>query len=320
MGRVVEERHGVGVPARVFTFFLRFWLRPLMRYVLFTPFGMRLWKALDPLCAVLVTPPGTRRAAVRFDGFGAEWIAGPGVEAMKGSGRVVLYLHGGGFVVGGLRTHRRMVARLSAASGAPALSVAYRQLPGTTLLGSIADCVTAYEFLLEEGYRADEIVIAGDSAGGFLTFAAALQAVLDGLPAPGGLVAMSPLTDLDHTDKLAHANLLLDPYIPGALLSELTPVLLGGIVLEPLHSPVNGALAALPPTLIHVGSTEILRVDAELMAGRLSDAGVPVTLVVWDRQPHVFQIFADFCREGLRSLEEMGAFIRDLPATGEKAA
>ena len=223
-------------------------------------------------------------------------------------------------MVGSLRTHRRMVARLSAVSGAPALSVAYRQLPGTTLLGSVADCVAAYAFLLDEGYRADEIVIAGDSAGGFLTFATALRAVLDGLPAPGGLVAMSPLTDLDHTGKLAHPNLHLDPYIPGALLPELTPMLLGGRALEPLHSPVNGALAAMPPTLIHVGSTEVLRVDAELMARRLSDAGVPVTLVVWDRQPHVFQIFADFCREGLHSIEEMGAFIRDLPATDEKAA
>ncbi|OLT34354.1 hypothetical protein BJF79_07205 [Actinomadura sp. CNU-125] len=320
MGQVVEERLGVGVPTRVFTFFLRFWLRPLMRYVLFTPFGMRLWKALDPLCAVMVTPPGTRRAAVRFDGFGAEWVLGPGVSAAHGQGRVILYLHGGGFVVGGLRTHRRMVARLSAASGAPALSVAYRQLPGTTLLESIADCAAAYEFLLDEGYRAEEIVIAGDSAGGFLTFATALQAVLDGLPAPGGLVAMSPVTNLDHTDKLAHANLLLDPYIPGALLPELTPMLLGGLVLEPLHSPVNGALAAMPPTLIHVGSTEVLLVDAELMARRLSDAGVPVNLVVWDRQPHVFQIFADFCREGLRSIEEMGAFVRDLPTADEKVA
>ncbi|WP_344821781.1 alpha/beta hydrolase [Actinocorallia longicatena] len=218
-------------------------------------------------------------------------------------------------MVGGLNTHRRMIARLSAAAGAPALSVAYRMLPAATLPEMVDDCLAAYRHLLDLGHPADRIVVAGDSAGGFLSFATPLQAIRDGLPAPGGIVAISPLTDLDHTAKLAHANLLLDPFIPGSRLPLLNDLLLADLAPDPLHSPVNGALSQLPPTLIHCGSTEILRVDSELMADRLAQAGVPVTLVIWDRQPHVFQIFADACREGLRSLTELGAFVRALPAT-----
>ncbi|WP_198653777.1 alpha/beta hydrolase [Actinocorallia populi] len=320
MDETIQTRHGAGASTRVFTFLLRFWLRPFMRYVLFTRLGMWMGSTFDPLCGVMAAPRGTRTVPMRFEGFAAEWVRGPGVTPSQDRGRVILYFHGGGFVAGGLRSHRRMIARLSAAAGVPALSVAYRQLPHTTLPGTVADCVTAYRYLLDEGFSPGEIVFAGDSAGGFLTFATALQAIREGLPAPGGLVAMSPFTDLDHSAKLDHANARLDPYIPGSCFPGLAKMLLGGLPLEPLHSPVNGALAAFPPTLIHCGSIEILLPDAQLMTERLAAAGVPVTLVIWDRQPHVFQIFADFCREGLRSLDEMGAFIRDLPTSAEHAA
>ncbi|GAB2831303.1 alpha/beta hydrolase [Actinocorallia aurea] len=321
MDVVKESRSGIGLPARVFLFLLRFWLRPLMWRTPFTPKVLALASRMDTLTAVMLAPRGTVKVPVPFDGFPAEWVYGPGVaRRADGRGKVILYFHGGGFMVGGLRSHRRMIARLSAAAGVPALSVAYRQLPSTTLPGTIEDCVAAYRYLLAEGFAAEDVIVAGDSAGGFLTFAAPLQAIREGLPSPGALVAISPLTDLDHAAKLDHPNLGIDPFIPGPRLPEMTSLLLGGAAPAPLDSPVNGALAALPPTLIHCGSTEILRIDAELMADRLAAAGVPVTLVVWERQPHVFQIFADFCREGLVSLAEMGAFIRALPAAADRAA
>ncbi|MCD0451566.1 alpha/beta hydrolase [Actinocorallia sp. API 0066] len=319
MAVTVEERRGIGLAARMFVFLLRFWLRPLLRFGPLTPRGLRFAPMIDAVSRVLVAPRRTVTVPVPFDGFRAEWVYGPGVARERGE-RVILYFHGGGFVLGGLRTHRRLVARLSAAAGVPALSVAYRMAPSVTLPATVADCVAAYWYLLDQGYTADQVVMAGDSAGGYLTFATPLQAVREGLPAPGGLVALSPLTDLDHTGKLAHANARLDSYIPSARLPLLNALLFAGGAPEPPHSPVNGELAALPPTLIHCGSTEVLRLDAELMAERLDAAGVPVTLVVWDRQPHVFQIFADFCREGLLSLTEMGAFVRSLPSSADRAA
>lgn len=314
---VIETRKGISLRARLFVLFLRITLRPLMALMPFTPRVLRYLYLVDVAAFFFVSPRGTRRRRVAFPRFRAEWVYGPGV---RDSDRVILYFHGGGFMVAGLNTHRRMIARLSAAAGAPALSVAYRQLPEVNLTGTVADCVTAYRYLLEQGYRPEQIIVAGDSAGGFLSLAAPLQAIREGLPAPGGIVAISPLTDLDEAAKLLHENLLLDAFIPGKRLGILRELLLGDLPPDPLYSPVNGALAGLPPVLIHVGSTEILRVDAELMAERLGAAGVPTTLTLWDRQPHVFQIFADLCPEGLASIAEIGAFVRAMPATRAETA
>ncbi|GAA0963199.1 alpha/beta hydrolase [Actinocorallia libanotica] len=310
MTPVIEMREGISRRARLFVLFLRMTLRPLMHRMPFTPRVLRYLYLVDVLAFFFISPRGTRKQKVDFDGFKAELVCGPGVGRSE---RIILYFHGGGFVVAGLNTHRRMVSRISAAAGAPALSVAYRQLPEANLAGSVADCVTAYRHLLDRGYRPEQIIVAGDSAGGFLSLAAPLKAIQEGLPAPGGIVAISPLTDLDDAAKLAHENLRRDAFIPGDRLGLLRELVLRDMVPDPLHSPVNGALADLPPVLIHVGTTEVLRADAELMAERLSAAGVPATLTLWDRQPHVFQIFADLCPEGLESIAEIGAFIRALP-------
>ncbi|MEO3782880.1 alpha/beta hydrolase [Actinocorallia sp. B10E7] len=316
MEPVVEMRKGVRLRTRLYVLFLRLTLRPLMHRMPFTPRILRYMYLVDVLAFFFISPRGTRRQKVAFDGFGAELVCGPGV---KGSDRIILYFHGGGFMVAGLNTHRRLVSRISAAAGAPALSVAYRQLPEVNLAGTVADCVTAYRHLLDRGYRPEQIIVAGDSAGGFLSLAAPLKAIREGLPAPGGIVAISPLTDLDDAAKLAHENLTRDPFIPGRRLGVLRELVLRDMVPDPLHSPVNGALADLPPVLIHVGSTEILRADAELMVERLAAAKVPATLTLWEEQPHVFQIFADLCPEGLDSIAEIGAFIRSLPRKREDA-
>jgi len=321
---VIEMRKGTRLRTRLYTIILRLTLRPLMHRLPMTPRLLRYLYLVDVLAFFFLSPRGTRKQKVPFDGFKAELVCGPGVR-VPDSERIILYFHGGGFMLAGLNTHRRMVARISAAAGAPALSVAYRQLPEVNLAGTVADCVTAYRYLLEErGYRPEQIIIAGDSAGGFLSLATPLQAIREGLPAPGGIVAISPLTDLDDAAKLAHENLDRDPFIPGRRLGVLRDLILRDMVPDPLHSPVNGDLAGLPPVLIHVGSTEILRADAELMVERLAAAGVPAALTIWENQPHVFQIFADLCPEGFESIAEMGEFIRSLPCkreeTGTEAA
>ena len=321
MEPVIEMRKGISLRSRLFVLLLRLILRPAMRYMPFPPGVVRLMFLIETLAFIMPTPRGTRTRKVPFDGFKAEWVHGRGVTD-PGSGRaerVILYFHGGGFMVCGLNTHRRMISWISAAAGVPALSVAYRQLPQANLAGSVADCVTAYRYLLDRGYRPEQIIVMGDSAGGFLSLAAPLQALREGLPAPGGIVAISPLTDLDDAAKLAHENLRLEAFLPGTRLGVLNAMILKGMVPDPLHSPVNGDLADLPPVLIHVGSTEILRVDAELMVQRLSAAGVPATLTLWDRQPHVFQVFSDFCPQGHDSIAEIGAFVRSLPAVREES-
>lgn len=309
MDLTIESRPGTTVRARLTDRGLRMTVRPFLALWPLSPRGLRPAFAIDLAAPVaLPAPRWAEVERVRFRDFRAEWVRGP--EAAVD--RVVLYFHGGGFFSCGLRTHRRMIARIASACGAPVLSVAYRQLPAAPLAVSVADCVHAYRFLLEKGYDAERIVVAGDSAGGFLAFAATLQAMKEGLPAPAGIVALAPLTDLDHTAKVAHENARLDAYLPARRVERLAGLLTEGAVpIDPMVSPVNADLAGLPPVLIQVGSTEMLRPDAELMAERLDAAGVPCRLQIWEGQVHVFQVFADLVPEGLAALHEVGAFIRE---------
>jgi len=309
MSPVIEARPGTTVRARLAARGLKTAVRPMLTYWPLSHRGLRPAFAIDlaaPLA--LPAPRWAKVERVPFRDFRAEWVRAP--ECAED--RVVLYFHGGGFFSCGLRTHRRMISRIASAAGAPVLSIAYRQLPAAPLAVSISDCVHAYRFLLEKGYDPDRIVVAGDSAGGFLAFAATQQALKEGLPSPAAIVALAPLTDLDHTTKVAHANAKLDAYLPARRVERLAQLLTDGEVpLDPMVSPVNGDLSGLPPVLIQVGSTEMLRPDAELMAERLESAGVPCRLQVWEGQVHVFQVFADLVPEGLAALHEVGAFIRE---------
>ncbi|MQY02610.1 alpha/beta hydrolase [Actinomadura macrotermitis] len=309
MDPVIESRPGTTVRARLAAGGLKLTVRPLLSLWPLSLRGLRPALAIDLAAPVaLPVPRWAEVEPVRFRDFRAEWVRAP----RAAEDRVVLYFHGGGFFSCGLRTHRRMLARLASAAGAPVLSVGYRQLPAAPLAVSVADCVHAYRWLLEKGYAPDRIVVAGDSAGGFLAFAATLQAMAAGLPSPAAIMALAPLTDLDHTAKVSHANARLDAYLPARRVERLAGLLTeGSVPLDPMVSPVNADLSALPPVLIQVGSTEMLLPDSELMAERLAAAGVPCRLQIWDGQVHVFQIFADLVPEGLAALHEAGAFVRE---------
>jgi acetyl esterase/lipase len=310
----IEIRPGISVRARVTARLVRLLLLPFMRRWPFTPRWIRALRFFDRLASLPRPPRGTNVRRVRFDGFVADWIRGAGVE---NGDAAILYFHGGGFIGCGLGTHRRLATWISAAAGLPVLSVGYRQLPDCGVNGSVADCVTAYRRLLDRGYEPSRIIVAGDSAGGYLAFATPLRALSEGLPAPAGIVALSPLTDLDHTAKLAHANSRLDPYIPVSRLPLLCELWQDGP--DPLVCPVDSDLTQLPPTLIQARSSEALLCDAELMAARLAAAGVPCRLQIWERQLHVFQAYSQVIPEGFRAIAEIGSFIRARVAPGAPA-
>ncbi|MDL4820550.1 alpha/beta hydrolase [Actinomadura opuntiae] len=319
---LVIERHGTAsLRSRAVAAGLRRFLRPRLAKAAALPFddrALRRAASLDRLAGRAPTPRSIRIEKVRFDGFGAEWVRGPGASASRD--KVILYLHGGGWVCCGLNTHRRMIASFSGAARVPALSVDYRMIPAVPFEREVEDCLAAYRWLLDErGVDPAHIVIMGDSAGGHLTFATALRARDEGLPMPAALVALSPMLDMDLESKLAHANMGLDPSDPGVLLEKLVEAFLGHLDLkDPAVSPVRADLAGLPPVLLTAGSTELLYCDSELMARRLAEAGVPTTLQVWDRQIHVFQMFGPYLPESREAIASLGAFVRDALA-GEHA-
>ncbi|MDG3009541.1 alpha/beta hydrolase [Rhodococcus sp. D2-41] len=256
---------------------------------------------------------GTRVTHVRLDHCAADWVRGPGA----GDERVILYLHGGAFLCCGLHTHRRLVSQISASAKAPALMVDYRMFPQHTISDAITDGMDGYRWLLRRGYRPSQIIVAGDSAGGYLSFMVPLAIRAAGLPRPAAVVALSPLTELDPRHKLEHRNARRCALFPRHAVPALT-ALSDRLDADaertrgqaPRACPVDSDLRGMPPTLVQAGSHEMLLTDAELIAERLAEAGVPTELQVWDRQVHVFQAAFDLVPEGRRAIEEIARFIR----------
>ncbi|MBD0323473.1 MAG: alpha/beta hydrolase, partial [Aldersonia sp.] len=283
---------GGSAQSRVLLELCRRFVRPALRVAPLTGAGVRSAFLIEMLAGLRRMPPGIACDQVRLRGFKLE-IVRPSDRLPHPREGAILYFHGGAFVTCGVNTHRPIVASLARRTGLPVVNVDYRQLPKTKISGSVDDCLAAYKWLIEQGADPRKTVFAGDSAGGFLVFATALKALEAGLPAPAGLVGISPLLDLDCEAKLAHANAKLDAFVAPRGLSAVCRIdgRIDG-VLDPLLSPVNGTLADLPPALLLVAEEELLRCDSELMAQRLRAAGVPVTLQLWRHQVHAFPAVA----------------------------
>lgn len=253
-------------------------------------------------CAGLLPRRAARIEAVRLEHCPAEWLH----PANDSDRRAVLYLHGGAFLTCGLNTHRSLVSRLAHSADAAVLNVAYRMLPRHQITAAVSDAVAGLHWLRRRGYRDEEIVVAGDSAGGYLAFMAALSAIRSGVCHPAGIAAISPLTDVDPARKLAHRNARRCSMFPGRALSVFTRHL--GTAL----SPVDADLSGLQPVTIHASGDELLLADAELMARRLADSEVACDLHEWDGQIHDFPLAADVLPEGRRALAHIGQFVQQV--------
>jgi epsilon-lactone hydrolase len=246
---------------------------------------------------------------VDANGVPAEWISAPSSAAE----RVILYVHGGGYVIGSLNTHRQLCGWLAKAAESRVLALDYRLGPEHPFPAAVDDAVAGYDFLLSQGVAPESIVIAGDSAGGGLT-AATLLALRDGgRPLPAAAVLISPWTDLALTGESMTTRAAIDPMIPGAAgVTEMAArYLAGGDPKNPLASPLYGDLAGLPPLLIQVGTEEVLFDDASRFDAKARAAGVDVTFEAWNGQVHVFQTFAFMVPEAREAIDRIGAFVKE---------
>jgi monoterpene epsilon-lactone hydrolase len=243
---------------------------------------------------------------VNAGGVNAEWISAPGAT----QDRVILYLHGGGYVVGSINTHRAMISRIARASDARALAIDYRLAPEHPFPAAVDDTLAAYRWLLAQGFKPNRIVIAGDSAGGGLTLAA-LLAIRDAkLPMPAAAVPISPWTDLEGTGDSVRTRAARDVMVTQDNLAQSAKQYCGANdPKNPLVSPVHADFHELPPMLIHVGDAEILLDDATRVAERAKAAGVKVDLEVWDDMPHVWHVFAKILPEGQQAIDKIGKFV-----------
>lgn len=244
----------------------------------------------------------------RIGDIPAAWFDTPGNDPS----RVVLYLHGGGYMFcSAFTTHRDLLWRLSQAAECRVLAIDYRLAPEHPFPAAVDDAVEAYAWLLNEGFHPEGLAIAGDSAGGGLAFGTALKLRDDGFPLPAALVGLSPWTDLAATGVSVVKNAKKDPLIPGAGLREGAEFYLQGTDPKtPYASPLYGDLRGLPPTLLQVSSDEVLLDDSRRLAAKMKAAGVPVVLDVWDGLPHVWQALAMLLPEGRAAIRGMGRFLQ----------
>jgi epsilon-lactone hydrolase len=245
---------------------------------------------------------------VSAGGVPAEWTTAPGADR----GSAVLYLHGGGYVIGSLDSHRHVASEVGRASGARALAIDYRMAPEHPFPAAVQDALAAYRFLLDSGIKPGRICIAGDSAGGGLVVAAMLAIREAELPQPGCGWCISPWVDLTCAGASMQDNASRDPTVQKAGVLEMAETYLAGAdPRSPQASPIFGDLRGLPPLLIQVGSVETLLDDALSLARVAGLADVYTELQVWPEMIHVWHLFHPMLAAGRRAIEAGGAFVRE---------
>ncbi len=226
--------------------------------------------------------------------------------------RVLLCMHGGGFVGGSIYSHRKLFAHLAKAAGAGALVFEYRLAPEYIHPAPVDDALTAYRWLLEQGVDPAHVAFAGDSSGGGLALAAQLRAREQGLPLPAAALLISPWVDMQQSGESYKSNWATDAFFYKELVDGLAAMFLGpdGNATDPLASPLYADLAGLAPMSIQVGGDETLLDDSRSLADRARAAGVVVELAIFPGQQHTFQMTAGRAEEADEAIRALGAWVR----------
>ena len=263
---------------------------------------------LEELALLAPLYKDSKLESVDAGGVPAAWMITPEVA----KDRAILYLHGGGYVEGSITSHQDLAQRISKVSKARVLILDYRLAPEHPFPAALEDSVCAYEWLINsEGYNPQNLIIAGDSAGGGLTIATLLKLRDQGVPLPAAAVCLSPWTDLALTGESMKLKLHEDPFVsPDGLMFDAVLYLGKTDPKNPYASPLYADFNGLPPLCIQVGSAEILLDDATRLAKRAKEAGVEVQLDIWENMIHVFQAFAVMAPEGTDGIDKIGEFIK----------
>jgi monoterpene epsilon-lactone hydrolase len=263
--------------------------------------------AFAPAGRLHPVPDDVLVAEATAGGVPAHWLVAPGID----TGRVLLFLHGGGYQLGSLRSDGELAARLGRASGMRVLLPEYRLAPEHPFPAAIDDVLAAWRWLrADQDLSATSIAVAGDSAGGGLAVAllVALRDAGEALPAAAAL--MSPTVDLTGSGASMTERADEDPFSTPAMLGQFNSDYLAGAEPKtPLASPLFASLVGFPPLLVQAGTADLLLSDSERLASAAAEAGVDVTLQIGEGLPHVYQIMLG-TPEAAEATEEIGKFLR----------
>ncbi len=253
-------------------------------------------------------PKGVTMQPVQINGVPCEWLTPQNAAGT----RTILYLHGGGWILGWYNSYRRMVGHLAKVCGARALAVDYRLAPEHPYPAALEDCRAVYHGLLESGTQPNDMIIAGDSAGGNLTLTTMLALKKYGAPLPAAGVCLSPATDMAPRPP---SNVVFknDVGLPKSFIKAVGPAYLADAdPRDPLMSPIYGDLRGLPPLLIQAGSEEYLKEDCVRFADQACRAGVEAKLSIYPGMWHVWHIFYPWLPEARQAVDEISSFTRSI--------
>ncbi len=264
----------------------------------------RLWNFLG---GMMITAFGVKIARDEINGLYAEWLT----PKDRMDDKLLLYLHGGAYVLGGCDMYRQMVSHMARAGRIQALLPEYRLSPEHKYPAAIDDAVGIYRTLLQQGIKPESIVFAGDSAGGGLAVATLLALRDAGDPLPAATVLLSPFLDVSGSGESMQSRAMQDPWFHAEDVSTIADYYCAADQRrEPLVSPVFADVGGLPPLYIQVGDDEILLSDSERIAQKIEVAGGEVELEVWPEMWHVFQMFIGKMPESGRAIRKIGDYVR----------
>lgn len=275
--------------------------------------GPELWMMramFEELVGLGREPEDVSYAEVDVDDIHALWVRPIGAA----SDRVILYLHGGAFVGGSSESHRKLTGHLAKAAGVQALSIDYRLAPENPYPAQLDDAVTAFRWLRAQGFAAQHIVTAGDSAGGNLSIATALKLKDLGEELPGAIISLSPWLDMEMQGESLDTNAATDLLISRQGMAAFTHILLGesGSPTDPLVNILRADLEGLPPVHLAAGGDEVLRDDSVRFAERARDHGVKAELTLGSGMQHVYALSAGAAPEADQLIAELARWVRPL--------
>lgn len=258
--------------------------------------------------AMMPIAANVRSQSLKIGNTPAEWLIPPEIEKEA----VIFYLHGGGYCVCSMNTHRSMLSFLAKAAKAKILMIDYRLAPEHPFPAAVEDAVAAYQWLLAEGISSNKITIAGDSAGGGLTMATLVALKDMGEPLPAAAACLSPWVDLEGMGESMTSNADIDPVVKKDGLLKMAKAYLVDIdPRNPLAAPLYADLKGLPPLLIQVGSTETLLDDSIRLAEKAEQAGVEVTLEKFENMFHVWQAVVGLnVPEAVKAVDGIAKFVQ----------
>jgi acetyl esterase/lipase len=258
--------------------------------------------------SVLAFKPDKSVKAIPFhiQAIEAQWL----VPVDHDENRIIMYIHGGGYIAGSIKSHRDLASRIATACGAKVLIFNYRLAPEHPFPQGLTDVKTVYQWLLDNYRNTYKISLVGDSAGAGLTLALLSGLLMERSPLPVCSVLISPWIDLECKNNSHVKNREKDPMLSQSVLKKTARLYTDQDLSTPLISPINNNFSGITPILIQTGEHEILIDDSKLLARKLKASGATVKLEIWEEMFHVWHYFAKYLSEGRQAIQQMGKFVQ----------